>query len=51
MTRWEYLAINGNPRTTTEAMNELGADGWELVAVGPRGDCLVYYFKRPGSAS
>ncbi len=48
MTRWEYHVEYGNPRLTSSDLTRLGADGWELVAVTPRGgDCLIYHLKRP----
>ena len=50
MTEWEYLVINsgGLAGEQEEELNELGAEGWELVAVawvGPM-HCRLY-FKRP----
>jgi len=43
--RYEYrcVFIWGGGRKTTRALNELGADGWELVAVS----WCWHYFKRP----
>jgi hypothetical protein len=42
-TRWEYRVVEG-----TVNYNDLGADGWELVAVYPGFKTGVYaYFKRP----
>ncbi len=41
---WEYL-VEEEP--AEERLNELGADGWELVSVAARGPLLVSYFKRP----
>ena len=60
MPNWEYkLEINlgeqnaeiGAP-DTTEVLNDLGADGWELVSVvevttKTGGHNMAFYFKRP----
>ena len=44
--KWEYL-IEMSTRETREHMNELGRDGWELVAV----TCNMLFYKRvlPGT--
>lgn len=42
MTRWEYLVV-GEPGITRESLNELGADGWELIGIG----LGLLVFKRP----
>ncbi|MDQ3412406.1 MAG: hypothetical protein M3509_09850 [Chloroflexota bacterium] len=41
---WEYL-VEEEP--AEERLNELGANGWELVSVAARGSVVVSYFKRP----
>lgn len=54
MQKWEYLvrAMKDEP-SGTAAMNELGDEGWELIAIthGPLERDWVcryyYYFKRP----
>jgi hypothetical protein len=47
-TRWEYFCFDpvGNPRADQVApkANQAGAEGWELVAVGPNDN---WCFKRP----
>ena len=40
---WEYKIVNESEKIP---LNELGAQGWELVAVGMGGAEEVYYFKR-----
>ncbi|WP_326646031.1 DUF4177 domain-containing protein [Streptosporangium sp. NBC_01755] len=49
MTRWEYLA-RGN--CSADELNELGADGWELVSAAYNSDRsgFAFYFKRPKEA-
>jgi hypothetical protein len=59
MTNWEYkLEINlgsekrGDDDDPEKAMNEIGADGWELVSVvevstKTGGKNLAFFFKRP----
>jgi hypothetical protein len=57
MQQWEYTVVDsyqlvrlaGSLGTTKEgALNELGAQGWELVAVSrDSGGDPVLYFKRP----
>ena len=42
---WEYRIA---PDLSEAEMNRLGADGWELVAVGADGAIPVFYLKRPG---
>ncbi|MGW0587493.1 hypothetical protein [Streptosporangium sp. NPDC002607] len=48
MTRWEYTARV----CTTADLNELGADGWELVSAVYDSDRMftICYFKRPKEA-
>lgn len=54
MEKWEYLwEVNpGSSRCDDDmiaALNELGQDGWELVAVSPWGKANVdtaFFFKR-----
>jgi hypothetical protein len=60
VTRFEYkfqLDIGSDPPDgddhTEEALNRLGRDGWELVAVsqcGKGGTYLGFWFKRPISS-
>ncbi len=45
VTSWEYLTI---PETERHRLPQLGAEGWELVAIGGDPDEHVLYFKRPG---
>lgn len=48
-TRWEYRADRHVARGPLEGLAELGAEGWELVAVSPTnmtGDMMLW-FKRP----
>lgn len=40
---WEYKIVNESDKVS---LNELGAQGWELVTVGMGGAQEVYYFKR-----
>jgi len=47
---WEYRAMTFNGTEAEKAapqMNQLGADGWELVACGTTNGWYVCYFKRP----
>jgi hypothetical protein len=46
-TAWEYRVEYGNPHLSSDQLNQIGADGWELVSTAPRGgSCLIYHFKR-----
>ena len=53
MTKWEYKMITWDRRSPPpmEEMNELGNEGWELVAGGRGGGdnftVSEYVFKRP----
>jgi hypothetical protein len=43
---WEYYVecvVGEDARGTTDRLNKLGQDGWELIAVRDR----YHYFKRP----
>jgi hypothetical protein len=46
---WEYKFVSGESATEATA-NQLGAEGWELVAVAPPNavhtGAYTYYFKR-----
>ncbi len=42
MTKWEYLEVCGEV-----SLNDLGEQGWELVAVNALAGWPTYYFKRP----
>lgn len=50
--RWEYRVV-ADPRKNANALvlNELGADGWELVQVHRLSEHggFIYYVKRPAS--
>jgi hypothetical protein len=55
-TRWEYQVLNTlsiaslGKESFDSGLNQLGADGWELVAVespGPKGTYAKYIFRRP----
>lgn len=55
-TAWEYLAVNNfEGRTYPKDMKQLGAEGWELVAVVGRGsgtgEYEEFWFKRPLGAT
>lgn len=41
---WEYLVL---PESDRSRLNELGFDGWELVAVGGAAPERLLYLKRP----
>jgi hypothetical protein len=64
--KWEYKVVDGKAikkisllsppdRDDEKYLNELGAEGWELVGLGPKIDvdgkpatrAFYYYFKRP----
>ena len=50
MTKWEYSTIPLLTHATKAILDQWGADGWELVQVGPGptgSDSLVAYLKRP----
>lgn len=51
MKRWEYLTARLHRHsTTTDTLNELGAEGWEVCAMQPiatRPDWWEWLFKRP----
>ena len=41
---WEYLTV---PETERHRLPQLGAEGWELVAIGGDPGERLLYFKRP----
>lgn len=43
-TVWEYKIVSESDKLS---LNDLGAQGWELVAVEMGGAQEVYFFKRP----
>lgn len=48
--RWEYLVVT--EPLDTRSLNDLGADGWELVAVvSPAHFVLHHFFKREARAA
>jgi hypothetical protein len=51
MTTWEYASILSDGPAKKETLDELGADGWELVSLlqGTQTQQLLYVFKRPKS--
>ena len=52
MTTWEYASILNDGPAPKPTLDDLGADGWELVSVlqGVETKQLLYIFKRPRSA-
>jgi hypothetical protein len=44
-TKWHYLVRHG--ALSQDALNEIGKEGWELVAVTAGADEPTFYFKRP----
>jgi hypothetical protein len=52
MTRWEYASIVQEAPANKATLDELGAEGWELVSVlqGTGTGSLLYIFKRPLAA-
>lgn len=49
MQRWEYSIVSA-PLEREVTLNDIGAQGWELVAVKPhhaRSDWYQMFFKRP----
>jgi hypothetical protein len=44
-TKWHYCVRRGD--LSEDALNEIGAEGWELVSVDASGEEPVFYFKRP----
>ena len=47
ITSWEYLTI---PETERSRLPQLGAEGWELVAIGGDPGERVLYLKRPAQS-
>jgi hypothetical protein len=47
MTSWEYLTI---PEIERPRLTQLGAEGWELVAIGGDPGEHVLYLKRPAQS-
>ena len=49
MTRWEYASILVDAPASKTTLDDLGAQGWELVSVlqGHASAQLLYVFKRP----
>lgn len=43
-TKWQYRAIRGE--RPMDELDDLGAEGWELVSVVAHQDDLQYFFKR-----
>jgi hypothetical protein len=47
VTGWEYLTV---PETERQCLQQLGAEGWELVAIGGDPGEHVLYLKRPAQS-
>ena len=47
MTSWEYLTV---PEAERSRLPQLGAEGWELVAIGGGPDERLLYLKRPAES-
>lgn len=41
--KWEYMTV---PETERDRLSALGAEGWEMVAIGDNGPGSMFYFKR-----
>lgn len=52
MTLWEYASILVDEPATKPVLDDLGAQGWELVSIvqGHTSARLLYVFKRPKQA-
>jgi len=46
MQKWEYKEVSALVRIKIDALNALGAEGWELVAVVNDGMGVTAYLKR-----
>jgi hypothetical protein len=51
LTKWEYyiLTLDFSPEYSSQVLDDLGLQGWELVAVGE--SLKTYVFKRPINVS
>jgi hypothetical protein len=49
MTKWEYVTVPLLVHATKQILDNMGDEGWELVALvpGPVSEQLVAYMKRP----
>jgi hypothetical protein len=47
VTKWEYMQIPTSTQKSDEYLNQLGAEGWSVVAFGKSGDGSLYILKRP----
>ena len=47
MTKWEYRIVKVYEEIKISGLNAFGADGWELVSIVLRPDCVALFFKRP----
>ena len=49
MTRWEYASLVHEAPASKAVLDELGAEGWELVSLvqGSQTGQMLYVFKRP----
>ena len=48
---WQYKIVEVEGEISAETLSELGSDQWELTAILPRKERVVYYFKRFGRES
>lgn len=44
---WEYLIV---PEAERARLDQLGVDGWELIAIGGDAGQRLLYLKRPGQS-
>lgn len=53
MQQWEYASILNDGPASRDTLNELGAEGWELVSIiqGAQTLQLLYVFKRPKASA